>query len=65
MAFDANPNSTVLSVSWYAQSLLAHYRGTQTLPVTNTMGDLNPLFWVASIDEPSNAIYLKVKHRVL
>ena len=59
LAFTANPNETVLSVSWYSQSLLAHYRGTQTLPVTNTEGDINPLWWAATIDEPSNAIYLK------
>ena len=60
MAFSANPNDTVLSVSWYSQSLLARYRGTQTLPVSNTAGDFNPLYWVATIDEPSKVIYLKV-----
>ena len=63
IAFTANPNETVLSVSWHSQSLLARYRGTQTLPVTNTRGDLNPLFWVATIDEPTKAIYLKVYPR--
>ena len=50
----------MLSVSWYAQSLLAHFRGTHTVPVTNSAGSLNPLWWVATIDEPSNAVYLKV-----
>jgi len=28
MAFDANPNPTILIVSWYAQSVLADCRGT-------------------------------------
>ncbi|MCJ1322698.1 hypothetical protein MMC15_008047 [Xylographa vitiligo] len=58
--FTASPLNTTKSVSWYSQSLLAHYRGTETLPVTNTQGDFNPLWWVATIDTPSNAIYLKV-----
>ncbi|GAB7352128.1 hypothetical protein MBLNU459_g2621t2 [Dothideomycetes sp. NU459] len=60
ISFDALYDNTVKSASWWLQWLFAHYRGTQTLPVTNTVGDVNPLFWVASIDEPSNAIYLKV-----
>jgi len=60
LAFTANPDETVLSVSYYQQQLFAHYRGTQTLPVTNTMGDFNPLWWVATIDEPTSAVYLKV-----
>lgn len=60
LAFTANYNETVLSVSYYGQQLLAHYRGTSTLPVTNVQGDINPLFWVATIDEPSNTAYLKV-----
>lgn len=60
ITFDANWNHTVRSVSYWQQWLFAHYRGTQTLPVTNTQGDFNPLFWVASIDVPKNQIYLKV-----
>lgn len=64
LGFTANPNDTVLSVSWYTQSLLAHYRGQQTLPVSNIAGDLNPLFWVATIDETSRLIYLKVRPEV-
>lgn len=35
------------------------------VPITNTAGDFNPLFWVAAIDEPSNTIYLKVRLSVL
>jgi len=35
------------------------------LPVTNTAGDFNPLYLVATVDEPSNAIYPKVRFSVL
>ena len=59
--FTASPLNTTKSVSWYSQSLLAHYRGTETLPVINSQGDFNPLWWVATIDTPSNAVYLKVR----
>ncbi|KAI9814218.1 MAG: hypothetical protein M1827_003384 [Pycnora praestabilis] len=60
IAFTANPNETVLSVSYYEQQLFANYRGTQSVPVMNTQGDFNPLWWAATIDEPLNAVYLKV-----
>lgn len=60
VGFTANPNETVLTVSWYAQSLLAHYRGTQTLPTEDVEGGINPLYWVATIDEPTNVAYFKV-----
>jgi len=60
IAFDADPSHTVRSASYWQQWLFAHYRGTQTLPVTNTQGDFNPLFWGATIDESCNAIYVKV-----
>ncbi|KAI9869852.1 MAG: hypothetical protein M1830_005025, partial [Pleopsidium flavum] len=53
-------NDTLPSASYWQQWLFGHWRGTQTLPVMNTVGDLNPLWWVALIDEPSNAVYLKV-----
>ena len=59
-SYDADPCHTVLSISWYLQSLFAHHRGTHTLPVKNTAGNINPLFWVATIDESLDAIYLKV-----
>ena len=65
LAFDADPSHTVLSTSWYLQRLFAHYRGTHTLPVTNVAGDFNPLFWVATIDESLNAIYLKVRSHLV
>ena len=60
VGFSANPMDTVLSLSWYVQSLFAHYRGTESLPVTAVRGEINPLWWVATIDGPTNAIYLKV-----
>lgn len=40
--------------------MFAHFRGTQTLPVTVSKGGINPLFWVASIDTTINAIYFKI-----
>jgi len=58
--FDADPSHTVRSASWHQQSLFAHYRGTQSLPVTNSEGDFNPLFWGATLDEDLNVVYLKV-----
>ena len=60
IAFTANHNETLLSVSYWQQWLFAHYHGTQTLPIVNSKGDFNPLFWAASIDGPTNEIYLKV-----
>ena len=60
LQFTANHDETTMSASWYLQSLLAHYRGTETLPVTTQEGDFNPLWWVATIDETANAIYFKV-----
>lgn len=55
-------NDTLASASYWQQWLFGNYRGTQTLPVMNTVGNLNPLWWVALIDELSNAVYLKVQH---
>ncbi|KAK3066493.1 hypothetical protein LTR53_017133, partial [Teratosphaeriaceae sp. CCFEE 6253] len=31
-----------------------------SLPVTNSAGDFNPLFWGATLDEDKNVVYLKV-----
>lgn len=36
------------------------WHGTHTIPVTVSSGQLNPLFWVASIDDPTNQIYFKI-----
>ena len=58
--FTANWDQTIRSVSWYMQSLFAHYRGTQTVETTTTAGDFDPLYWVVLYDEPVNAAYLKI-----
>ena len=60
VTFTANPNETILSVSYQLEKMFNTYHGTETLPVTNTAGDINPLFWAASIEGESNSIYLKV-----
>ena len=60
VAYTANTDETVLSSSWYLQSLFSSYRGTETLPVVTSEGDFNPLWWAATIDETVNAIYFKV-----
>ena len=61
LGFTADPSQTVLTVSWYAQSLLAHYRGMQTLPVHQVEGGFNPLYWVATVEEGDTVAYFKVK----
>jgi len=60
ISFDALYTNTVKSSSYWLQWMFSRYRGTQTLPVTNTAGNINPLYWVATIDEDLNAVYLKV-----
>ena len=60
VAFTANYDETVASVSYYSQKLLASFRGTHTIPVTATTGQINPLWWVATIDETLNVVYVKV-----
>jgi alpha-N-arabinofuranosidase len=60
VAFTANYDETVASVSYYSQKLLASFRGTHTLPVTATEGEINPLWWVATIEDAKNVAYVKV-----
>lgn len=60
VTFDADPKHTVRSVSYHVQRLFNTYRGTHTLPVTNTKPGINPLFWVATFDEGRGEVYLKV-----
>lgn len=60
VAFAANYDETVFSVSYYLQKLFATYRGTQTLPVKASKGHINPLWWVATIDEEIGTAYFKV-----
>lgn len=59
ISFTADPKQTVLSASYWQQWLFAHYRGTESVPVKNSKGHLNPLYWAASI-EHNSAVYLKV-----
>ncbi|KAF2431603.1 glycoside hydrolase [Tothia fuscella] len=58
IVFDAG--NVVLSPSYWQQWLFARYRGKQTLPVTNSKGDFNPLFWAASVEEGEQVVYVKV-----
>ncbi|OCL10174.1 glycoside hydrolase family 51 protein [Glonium stellatum] len=60
ISFNADPKQTVLSSSYWQQWLFAHFRGSQTLPVTNTRGDFRPLFWASSINDAETEVYLKV-----
>jgi alpha-N-arabinofuranosidase len=60
VAFTANYDETVLSVSYYSQQMFAHHRGTETVPVTTVQGSFNPLRWVATIDDTTNEMCLKV-----
>ena len=60
VSFTANYDQTTPSASYYLQQLFAHYRGTETLPVTTQSGQYNPLWWVATIDDNVNEIYVKV-----
>ena len=53
-------NDTLASASYWQQWLFARFRGKQTVQVRDTMGQLNPLFWVATIDEGMRIVYLKV-----
>ena len=55
--FTASWDETILSVSYYMQSMFARWRGTAVLPATAAV---NPLFWVVLLDEPSDTIYLKI-----
>jgi len=58
--FDADPADDLRSVSYWQQVMFNAHQGTQTLPVIALQGGFNPLFWVASIDNITNAIYFKI-----
>ena len=60
VAFTANMDETILSVSYYLQQTFASFRGTETLPVTTVQGTFNPLWWVSTIDDATGHIYFKV-----
>ena len=60
LSFTANPDQTVKSASYYMEQLFAHNHGYETLPLTTTSGDYNPLWWASSIDEADTTVYFKV-----
>jgi alpha-L-arabinofuranosidase len=60
VAFTADYNQTVLSVSYYSQQMLAHHRGTETLPAATVGGSFSLLWWVTTIDDAKNEMYFKV-----
>lgn len=60
ITFVADHAQTILSASYWQQWVFARYRGTHSIPVTNSEGDFNPLFWAAALDENKNELYLKV-----
>jgi alpha-N-arabinofuranosidase len=57
ISFEAQQNRTVLSTSYWLQTLFNRYRGDSTVEVR---GEVNPLFWVGSVDNSTQAMYLKV-----
>ena len=58
LLFDVDPANTILSTSYYQEQMFNLHHGTQTLPVTTTNGDFDPLFWQASIER--DKVYLKI-----
>ncbi|KAI9051279.1 hypothetical protein LZ554_005380 [Drepanopeziza brunnea f. sp. 'monogermtubi'] len=58
IAFDADPAHTVLSTSYYLQKLFNAYRGTESVEVSNSVGDFGPLYWASSMEE--GKVFLKV-----
>lgn len=36
------------------------WHGTHTIPTTIASGQINPLFWVASIEDATSAVYFKI-----
>ena len=60
LLFDADPDSTIISTSFYQEKMFNLHHGTHSLPVTTADGEFNPMFWQASIDVDRNKIYLKI-----
>ncbi|KAL7269769.1 hypothetical protein RUND412_007554 [Rhizina undulata] len=67
IGFTADPNDTVLSASYYQSQMFSIYHGTESLPITNTAGDFNPLWWHAAIDDSTSTsrIYVKLVNAAL
>ncbi|KIM27412.1 glycoside hydrolase family 51 protein [Serendipita vermifera MAFF 305830] len=53
ISFTADPSETVLSASYYRQWMFSNHKGTETLPVENTEGGFDPVWWHASIETGS------------
>ncbi len=60
VTFQADWDLTVLSASYYMEQLFSSHRGSETLSTTTVLGDYNPLWWVATVDDASSAVYFKV-----
>ncbi|KAA8895832.1 alpha-L-arabinofuranosidase A [Sphaerosporella brunnea] len=50
IAFTADTKDTVRSTSYYWQKMFSWYKGTETLPVRNSEGGFDPVWWHAAID---------------
>ena len=59
ISFTAASNETVLSTSYWQQRLFSTFRGTQSVPI---YGEINPLFYVATINNSTGSLYIKVGH---
>ncbi|KAI5801254.1 alpha-L-arabinofuranosidase A [Geopyxis carbonaria] len=59
IGFAADPNTTVLSTSYYQQQMFARFQGAETLPVVNS-GDFDPVWWHASIDDADERVFVKL-----
>ncbi|KAF8428963.1 hypothetical protein EV426DRAFT_702739 [Tirmania nivea] len=55
IGFTADPSQTVLFTPYYQSKLFATYTGTETLPIVNTNGDFNSLWWASSIEVPTSS----------
>lgn len=58
ISFEAQQNKTVLTTSYWLQHLFNHYRGDNTVEVK---GEVNPLYWVGTSDNSTNALFLKAR----
>jgi alpha-N-arabinofuranosidase len=61
ISFTAKQTETVLTTSYWQQWLFSTFRGDCNIPVVNTVGDMNPLFWVGNINNESGSVLLKVR----
>jgi alpha-N-arabinofuranosidase len=62
ISFTAASNETVLSTSYWQQRLFSTFRGTQSVPI---LGEINPLFYAADINNSTGSLYVKVGRRLV